>query len=83
MGIVMNISSYEIERGSVEAEYGDEVMCAGWNPAVALMCQYQSFVSTNKLTTTPIDFAMVNAELFMQRTYAHQRTMQSSTLTTH
>lgn len=73
MGIVMNMSSYEIQRGLMETEYGDEVMCAGWIPAVALMCQLQPFVSTNKLATVPTDLATVNADLFMQRMYAHQR----------
>ena len=73
MGIVMDMSSYEIERSLMETEYGDEVMCAGWIPAVAQMCRLQPFVSTNKLTTVPTDLATVNADLFMQRMYAYQR----------
>jgi hypothetical protein len=73
MDIVMDMSSYEIQRGLMETEYGDEVMCAGWIPAAALMCQLQPFVSTNKLTTVQIELATVNADLFMQRIYAHQR----------
>ncbi len=72
MSIVMNMSSYEITRSLIETEYGDEVIRERWNPAVALMCQYQPFVSTNKLTTFPTDLATVNAELFMQRMFAHQ-----------
>jgi hypothetical protein len=70
MGVVMNMSNYEIERGSVGLEYSDEIMYAGWNPVVAMMYQHQPFVSTNKLTT---DLAMVNVDLFMQRMYAYQR----------
>ena len=73
MDIVMNIGSYEIERSLMETEYGDEVMCAGWIPAVAQMCQLQPFFSTNKLTTFRSDLATVNADLFMQRMYAYQR----------
>ena len=73
MSIVMNMSSYEIKRGLIETEYSDEVMCAGWIPADALMCQLQPFVPTNKPTTVPTDLATVNAELFMKRMYAHQR----------
>ncbi len=73
MDTVMNMSSYEIERSLMETEYGDEVMCAGWIPAVAQMCQLQPFESTNKLTTIPTDLATVNADLFMQRMYAYQR----------
>ncbi len=63
MSIVMNMSNYEIERGSAEAEYGDEVM----NPAVSLMCLHQQFVPTNKLTTLPTDLVTVNADIFIQR----------------
>jgi len=73
MGIDMNMSSYEIERSLTEPEYGDEVMCAGWIPDVALMCQLQPFESTNTLTTIPFHLATVNADLFMQRMYAYQR----------
>ena len=73
MDTVMNMSSYEIERSLMETEYGDEVMCAGWIPAVAQMCQLQPFVPANKPTTIPADLATVNADLFMQRMYACQR----------
>ncbi|HUW00393.1 MAG TPA: hypothetical protein VMV88_09580 [Gallionella sp.] len=73
MDIVMNIGSQEIVRSLMETEYGDEVMCAGWIPAVAQMCQQQPFVSTNKPTTFPPDLATVNADLFMRRMYAYQR----------
>lgn len=73
MGVVMNMSSYEIERDSMEAEYGEEVMCAGWNPAVALICQQQMTVPTDKQMAMPTDLATVNAELFLQRMYTCQR----------
>jgi len=72
MGIVMDMSSYEIECSLMETEYGDEIMCAGWIPAVAQMCQLQPFVSTHKLKTVPTDLATVNADLFMKRMYAFQ-----------
>ncbi len=72
MGVVMNMSSYEIERDSMEAEYGEEVMCAGWNPAVALVCQQQMVVPTDRQMEMPADLAAVNAELFLQRMYACQ-----------
>jgi len=72
VNIVMSMSSYEIDIGSAEAEYADEVMYAGWNPAVALMAQLQPFESANKLTAPPTDLATVNADLFMHRVYTHQ-----------
>lgn len=72
MGILMNIGSCEIERSLMEKEYGDEVMCSGWIPAVAQMCQLQPNVSTNKPTTFPSDLATANVDFFMPRMYADQ-----------
>ncbi len=72
MGIVMNMSNYEIERDLMENEYGEEVMYAGWNPVVALACQ-QQLAPGNKQTAMPTDLAMVDAELFLKKMYACQR----------
>ena len=73
MGVMMNMSNYEIERDSMEAEYGDEVMCAGWNPAVALVCQKQMVVPTGGQMPMPADLAAVDAESFLQKMYTNQR----------
>lgn len=68
MAIVMDMTSYEIERnGSMEAEYGDEIACAGWNPAIALACQQH--VSTGKCSTLPSELAEVDVEQFLQKMY--------------
>ena len=72
MGIVMNMSSYEIECDSMENEYGEEAMYAGWNPAVAWVCQQQLAPCGNQ-ATMPTDLAMVDAELFLKKMYACQR----------
>ncbi len=66
MGIAMDMDSYEIECNSMEDEYGEEVVYSGWNPAVALVCQQQLLVPTNRLTVMPIDCGMGDAELFRQ-----------------
>ena len=73
MGVVMNMSSYEIERDSMEEEYGEEVMYAGWNPAVALARQQQMVVPTGRQMSMPAELAAVDAELFLQKMYAYQR----------
>jgi len=39
MKVTMNMSNYEIEHETTEAEYGDEVLCAGWNPEIDSACQ--------------------------------------------
>ena len=73
MGVVMNMSSYEIERDSMEAEYGEEVMCAGWNPVVAQMCQQQLAASASRYASMSAELATVDTELFLQKMYAFQR----------
>ena len=73
MGVVMNMSSYEIEDDSTEAEYGEEVMYAGWNPAVALVCQQQMVAPANRHASMPAELATVDVESFLQKMYAFQR----------
>ena len=70
MGVVMDMSSYEIERS--ETEYGEEVLCSGWNPALNLACQQipQTEAEHGKL---PPSLATVDAETFLQRMYTYQR----------
>ena len=73
MGVVMNMSSYEIERDPVGAEYGEEVMYAGWNPAVALVCQQQMVAPANRHMGMTAELAMVDVESFLRKMYACQR----------
>jgi hypothetical protein len=35
----MHMSSSEIEKDAMEVEYGEEIMSAGWNPAVEKVCE--------------------------------------------
>lgn len=74
MGVVMNMSSYEIERNdAMEAKYEEEVLCSGWNPAVALACQQYSLPLAEKQMAMPSSLATVDAEAFLQKMYAFQR----------
>ncbi len=69
MATVMDMSSYEIERDvSIEAEYGDEIACTGWNPAVALACQQP--VQAEKRPAMPAELAKVDVEQFLQKMYS-------------
>ena len=73
MGIVMNMSGYEIERDdAAKIGYGEEVLYSGWNPAVALACQQHTFPSADGQMTMPSSLATVDAEVFLQRMYAFQ-----------
>ena len=74
MGIVMDMSSYEVERDeALEAEYGAEVLYAGWNPALNLSCQQYDFAHTDGHAEMPASLAAADAELFLQKMYAFQR----------
>jgi len=70
MGIVMDMSSLEIEHGGLmEREYGEEVMYASWVPVVAVDCLPQP-VPARKWSGIPADVAAMDAESFLQKFYA-------------
>lgn len=71
MAVVMNMSGYEIEREAVAVgEYGDEVMCAGWNPELALLGDRGV---AKKQAALPREMAQVEVEAFLQKMYRYQR----------
>ena len=74
MCVVMNMSSYEIENYDLmETEYGEEVLCSGWNPAIALACQQHALPNDDKHIEIPSSLATVDLEGFLQKMYACQR----------
>lgn len=73
MSIVMNMSGYEVEREEVSAEeYGDEVMCAGWNPQLALIGE-RPVAAVDRHAGFPDAIARVNVDAFLQKMYQFQR----------
>ena len=82
MGTTMDRSSYEIEQAAMEIEYGEEIMCAGWNPAVALVCEQLLQVPTDEemsvaaelaVSNTPADISTAVSEIFLRKMYSYQR----------
>ncbi|MBI5891939.1 MAG: hypothetical protein HZB47_14925 [Nitrosomonadales bacterium] len=73
MAIVMNMSGYEVER-EVEAadEYGDEVMCAEWVPALAQMNDGH-VVEMDKHTPFSPELAIADVDVFLEKMYRNQR----------
>lgn len=66
--LTMNMSGYEIERDDVaEPGYGEEVLCAGWVPALALR------ESQPERKTMPAELATLDVEVFLRKMYAYQR----------
>ncbi len=64
--VTMNMSSGEVEQGNA-VSYSDEVLCAGWNPALAL----QPY--TENRNSMPLDMVLLDADVFLAKMYACQR----------
>lgn len=72
MGIVMNMNNYKIEHDdAMEAEYGEEILCVGWNPAVALTYR-QSTLSSSESSISSV-LAGTDVDLLLQKMYLYQR----------
>lgn len=69
--VTMEMCDYKIEDTRSATEYDDEVLCAGWNPSLAL--QPQAHAEGKRRTAMTIDLASVDAEVFLKRMYAYQR----------
>jgi len=78
------MSNYEIEQDAMEIEYGEEIMCAGWNPAVDLVCEQLQLVPADEQEqldmatdlanlNTPADVSAVISEIFLRKMYSYQR----------
>jgi len=66
--ISMDMSSYEIERDKTMAScYGDEVLCAGWAPALGLREAHSEHVEM------PPTLAKVDVDAFLNKMYRCQR----------
>ena len=50
----MSMSSYEFENPSLEAEYDEDVMNAGWNPDVDFLCEKQLVIEDDWQTSNPV-----------------------------
>jgi hypothetical protein len=73
MNVTMDMSSYEIELDTNEAEYGDEILYAGWNPEVDSVSQQLLLVPVTERSTLPNALAMEFSELFLKKIYSSQR----------
>ena len=75
MKVTMNMSNYEIEHEMIDEEYdyGDEILCAGWNPEIDLVREQLQTVPTNETQKMPETLASEVAELFLRKMYSYQR----------
>jgi hypothetical protein len=68
MSIEMNMNYDKIEEPSIEPGYDDEILEAGWNPAVGLVPQEQ-----HAYTSMPPDLTNEVIDLFLRKMYSMQR----------
>lgn len=69
--VTMNMCDYKVEDARSTDGYDDEVLCAGWNPCLALRQQVQA--EELRHTAMTIDLANVDVEGFLKKMYALQR----------
>jgi hypothetical protein len=73
MAIVMNMSGYEIEREEEAVEeYGDDVMCAEWIPALQQVSDRHAAEVDKHVAFTP-ELANLDVDAFLQNIYRNQR----------
>jgi len=82
MKTTMDMSSYEIEQEALELEYGDEILSAGWNPAVDLVCEQLLQIPNDEQMTMAADLTKLDSaadvstavsEIFLRKMYSYQR----------
>jgi hypothetical protein len=56
MKTIMDMSNSEIEQDAMEIEYGEEIMSAGWNPAVEQVCELMLGSPAGASLSTPVMF---------------------------
>ena len=73
MNVTMNMSNYEIELETIEVEYSDEILYAGWNPEVDSVCQQLQLVPTTEQRAMPATLTAEVVELFLRKMYSYKR----------
>lgn len=76
MRVVMDMQSRAMEPDADVTEYGSEVMCSGWNPAltsIGMQCQSAAEGGVDRgETSLPPELAEEDVDLFLQRMYVYQ-----------
>jgi hypothetical protein len=64
-------NNYGIDLDLMNAEYGDEIMCAGWNPAIDMMSLQLQLVPAIKQMIMPVDYGMVILDRCLRRMHSY------------
>jgi len=82
MKTTMDMNNYEIEQDAMETEYGEEIMSAGWNPAVDLICEQLLQIPSDEQMALAAELPTLNtaedvstavSEIFLRKMYSYQR----------
>jgi len=73
MKTTMDMLSHEFEQDSMEAEYGDDILYAGWNPEVDSVSQQLQLAPATEQQNISAASKTKMAELFLGRMYSFQR----------
>ena len=66
------VKDYLIEQEAPEVEeYGDEVLCAGWNPQLALASE-SPVARGDRHINLPADLMDVDVDAFLKKMYEYQ-----------
>jgi len=80
MKSTMDMSSERIEQAVIEIEYGEEILSAGWNPAVELVFELLQVPNEEQMIAAA-DLVSLNSaedisagvsEIFLKKMYAYQ-----------
>ena len=52
----VHMSNSEIEQNAMEVEYGEEILSAGWNPAVEKVCELLLDFPSEASLSTPATY---------------------------
>jgi len=70
--IKKNTNEYDIGHVTpVDEEYGDEVLCAGWNPQLTAETEGPVAQSNKHINLTP-DLAAIDIDAFLKKMYENQ-----------
>ncbi len=69
--VVMSLNGGNIEHDALTEMYGDEVMCAGWNPLLGLIGE-NPVAQLNKHVNLLAEAASMDAEAFLKMIYESQ-----------
>jgi hypothetical protein len=73
MSFGTNQDSNEIVHDSMEADYGDDILYAGWNPEVDSVSQQLQLVPAIEQQDKSAVLTTKVAELFLRKMYSFQR----------